>query len=70
MKAPSEPDGHGGCDPHGISTDAEDGLETIELALVSVLIVVMILAVYPTLANGVGAAFQTVVNAFATIDGG
>lgn len=53
-----------------IGVFSERGVEAIELALVTALFVVVIVAVFPLLAGGVDAAFQSVIEAFATANAG
>lgn len=50
--------------PGGCWRDLEAGVEAIELALITALVVVIILASIPLIGGGIAAAFQTVADAF------
>lgn len=50
-------------------TLSERGIEAIEVALVTALFVVVIVGVFPLLVDGIGAALQSVTDAFAAANG-
>lgn len=52
------------------TTSSERGMETIELALVSAMFIVIVVTLFPLLANGVDAGFQSVIERFATANAG
>ena len=56
--------------PDNTCTISERGMETIELALVSAVFIVIVVTLFPLLANGVDAGFQSVIERFATANAG